>query len=196
MAKTKIVELTTSLFRVQFPHVFEPYTPQKKKNDPNFEPKYELVMLFDKENEKAMAFVTQLKAEAQRIAIAKWGENQPPERRSPFRDADKEGKTYDGYPGHVFIRAATKFKPKIIDLGENPVEMPDQVYAGCWMRARVHAYWYDNESQGISIGLGNLLFDHDDDAFSGGGSNPVEDFADLTTQAAPAAPSDGENMFD
>jgi hypothetical protein len=196
MAKKKIVEFTTAPFRAQFVHVFEPYTPPRKINDPSYLPKYELVMLFSNSDEEAQVFLKTLKTEAGRVAKEFFGDNIPSDLRSPFRDADKEGKTYEGYPGHTFVRAATKFKPLIIDLGQNPIEMPDQIYAGCWLRARVHAYGYDNESQGINIGLGNILFVKDDEAFSGGGSNPVEDFADLTTAAAPAAPSDGENMFD
>jgi hypothetical protein len=196
MAKTKIVEVTTAAVRIQFPHLFDPYTPPKKKNDPSYIPKYECVMLFDKSNETQMASLKVLKGLAEDATNRKWPEGKPEPFRSPFRDADKEKKTYDGYAGHIFVRASTKFEPKIINLNKDRITDPTAIYPGCWIRARVHAWPYDTESDGINIGLGNVLFVKDDEAFSGGGSDPLDDFADLTSDA-PAASGDGDaGMFD
>ncbi len=197
MAKTKskIVEVTTAAVRVQFPHFFDPYTPPKRKNDPTYVPKYEGVLLFDMSNETQMASLKELKGLAADATRRKWGDETPDPLRSPFRDADKEKKTYDGYAGHIFVRVATKFEPKIINLAKERITDPTQIYAGCWIRARVHAWAYDNESDGINIGLGNVLFVKDDEAFSGGGSDPTEDFADFTTDA-PAASDGDAGMFD
>ncbi len=192
--KQKAETIVTCPVRLQFVHLFEPHTPDRRKGDPNFIPKYECVLLFDKSDEKQMASLDTIKALATKTAKAKFGKDTAGI-RSPFRDADEEGKEYDGYPGHIFVRVSTKYKPKIINKAGVRLETPEQVYAGCWCHVNVGAYAYDNESKGVSMNLGNLCFDRDDDAFSGGGTRPEDDFADLTTPVDPAAAGD-DGMFD
>ena len=94
------------------------------------------------------------------------------------------------------MSAKTKFQPQVIDLSGKALEMPDQVYAGCWVRIRASAWTYDKESNGVNISLGNVLFVRDGEAFSGGGSDPTEDFADFTKDAPAATGGDDEGMFD
>jgi hypothetical protein len=192
MAKTKgkkkREEIVTAAVRHQFSSLFAPHTPPDKVNDPTFTPKYEAVLLFNNSNDVDMESLKELKALAAKEAASFFGADwRDMELRSPFRDNDVEKKTYDGYAGHTFVRVSTKFKPTIINLAGKALVMPDDVKSGDWIRCKVHAWGYDKKSDGINIGLGNVLFVKEDVAFSGGGSDAAEDFADFTAEKGEGA---------
>lgn len=92
-----------------------------------------------------------------------------------------EEKTYSGYgPGIIyFTLASTKRRPQILDAERNPITLDnaDEFYAGCFARASVNPYAFQNIGKGIAIGLGNLqkLGDGERlDAFT----NAEDDFGD------------------
>jgi hypothetical protein len=208
MSAAKSDKLTTPIFRVSFPSVFKP----RQAQNPTEEPKYEITMLFPKGTD-----LTPLLKAAVQAAEAKWGSDRrkwpgvlatldPKTYLSPvggqtpwpFRDGDTAA--YDGYAGMISLKATSKTRPGIVAAnGQTLIEDESDFYAGCWARATVVAFAYDNKSKGVSFGLNNLQKIRDDEAFSGRG-NPLADFDavegadDPANYAAPGSAT--SSMFD
>jgi Protein of unknown function (DUF2815) len=188
-APGKGTRLKTPRFRVSFPQVFE------KASYNNGTPRYAVTGLF-----YPLQFTEAEKAQWQAIK-AKLGEvcleffkkdikTMKADRtfKIPFHKGDE--KDYQGYgdPNMVyFTMANSKRKPGILDIKGNPItaDNSEEFYAGCWARASVNPYAFNNIGKGLAIGLGNLQKVKDDDSFEGFtsaeedfGNDPVEGFDD------------------
>jgi hypothetical protein len=155
----KSAKITTPEFRVSFPAVFKP------KAFGEGEPKYSIVMLFDKKK----ADLSALKKAYAEAATAKWGDKSkwPKNLRNPFRDGDEKAET-EGYEGCTFISASSKQRPGLVDQQLNPILTEDAFYGGCYARATLTAFAYDwMGNKGVSFGLQNIQKIRDGEAFSG-----------------------------
>jgi hypothetical protein len=140
------------------------------------------------------ADMTELRAEAKRIAEEKWGKNIPANLILPFADGNTKGKIdgngqfkpYEGYKDTIvmnFKRAATtkngeNTPPTIVAANPKTVlSDPKEVYAGRWARAVVNGFAYEYlGKKGVSFGLNHIqLLDHDTPL---GTSNRPEDLFD------------------
>jgi hypothetical protein len=163
--------LLTPKFRVSFPQVFE------KSSYNNGTLRYSLTGLF---YPKEFSEGDKLKWQAIRAKLAevcqeffKKDIKKMKEDRSfkiPFHKGDE--KTYQGYgdPDMVFFSMAnSKRRPQILDVNGNAItsENAEEFYAGCWARASVNPYAFDNIGKGLAIGLGNIKKLSDDDSFEG-----------------------------
>lgn len=151
--------ILTPPFRVSFPQVFE------AKAYGNQKPKFSVTMLFDSE-----ADLTELKAAARAAAIEKFGEGKTKGLKSPFRDG-KEKEHLDGYgDGITFVRATSEVQPQVLDRSKQEIISQRDFYAGCYARALVVPFGYDNSgNRGVSFGLRGLQKLADGDAFGAGG---------------------------
>lgn len=167
-------KVITPEFRVSFPNVFRP----AKSMQPNSEPKYGLAMLFPKG-----ADLSALKKAAAEAVKEKWGDAPPKNLRSPFRDQGE--KEFEGYEeGAIFISATSKQKPGLVDGGNQDIIDESEFYAGCYARASVRAFAYDQSgNRGVAFGLQNVQKLRDGDPL-GGRSKPQDDFE-------PVAPQEG-----
>lgn len=159
----------TPEFRVSFPAVFKP---KRQKGDATSEPKYGLTMLFPKG-----ADLSKLKAAAQEAVKEKWGDKPPKNLRSPFRDqGDRE---LEGYvEGCVFINASSLQKPGLVDRQRQDIIDETEFYPGCYARATLRAFAYDNNgNKGVAFGLNNVQKLRDGDPL-GGRTRAQDDFAD------------------
>jgi hypothetical protein len=164
MSKDK-ARIMTPAFRVAFPEVF------KAVSYEGGDAKFSITMLFDKAED-----LSALKRIASAAKKEKWGDDPPKNLRSPFRDADEEGKETNGYAGKIFVKASTKFQPGLVDAKRQPIIDETEFYAGCWARATVTAYAYSVKgNHGIAFNLGNVQKLKDDDSFMGGVS-AADDF--------------------
>lgn len=166
----------TTEFRVSFPEVFEPGKPDDRGNR-----KYSITMLFAKDDPQ----VRELRKLAKGAIVAKFGEdkkNWPPVLRAldlgkflsmsgkdgwPFRDGDS--RAYDGYQGMVSVKATTKDKPGLVDQARKPITDPSKFYAGCYARATIHAYFFENKEKGavgVAFGLQNIQMLREGEPFS------------------------------
>lgn len=110
--------------------------------------------------------------------------------KSPFRD-DAEAK---GYPdGSIFINVRSDRAPGIVYSRPGPDGKPalmpadkiaEEMYAGCFVRASLAAFAYDNESKGVSFALNNIQKIGDGERIDGRVRAENEFEADLN--AAPA----------
>ena len=161
--------IMTPEFRVSFPAVFKP---KRQKGDDTSEPKYGLTMLFPKG-----ADLSKLKAAAQEAVKEKWGDKPPKSLRSPFRDQGE--KEYEGYvEGAVFVSASSKQKPGLVDRQRQDIIDETEFYPGCYARATLRAFAYDNNgNKGVAFGLNNVQKLRDGDPL-GGRTRAQDDFAD------------------
>lgn len=153
----------TPEFRVSYPYLFQPQQPMA--NSASKDPKYSVVMLFPKG-----ADLSKLKAAAEAAGAEKWGADKtkwPKGLRSPFRDqGEKESEGY--VAGAIFVTATSKQKPGIVNAGVQPIIDSSEVYAGCYGRATVRAYAYDNAgNRGVAFGLQNFQKTRDGESLSG-----------------------------
>lgn len=165
--KKQSIRVVTPHFRVSFPHLDKPHSGFK-----NQEPVYSLQMLFPKGTD-----LTEMKKAVHQAKVNKWGPNKdkwPKNLRSPFKDGNE--KNLENYVDMTVIEARTKLKPGIVDRDLNEIMDAKEVYAGCWGRATLTCYAYDNAgNRGVSFGLQNVQKVKDDKAFSGK-KNAKDDF--------------------
>jgi hypothetical protein len=190
---SKKTVILTPRFRVAFPHVFRP--------NPfgGGEPKYRLTMVFPKGTD-----LSALKAAAKAAAEEKWGANIPKGLRSPFRDGAEKAHVEGFGPDVIFISASSMQKPGLVDRVAGPdgkpvpIEAETDFYGGCFARATLTAFAYDNSgNKGVSFGLQNIQKLADGPSFTGR-RKPEEDFDCPAEEGAPAAPAatGGDPLFD
>ncbi len=185
-----MANVMTPEFRVSFPNVFKP-----KMNDLSKVEEYSLVALFPKG-----ADLTKLKLEAQAAITKKWGEDKtkwPANLRTPFRDQSeraKDGKLPLGYEeGAIYLNLKAKQRPGIVDDKVQDIIDEREFYAGCWARATLNAYAYDQKgNRGVSFGLGNIQKLRDGEPL-GGRTRPEDDFAPV--EGAGSASKNATDLF-
>jgi len=186
MAELK--KVTTPIFRVSFPNIF---TPTSFDGGPA---KYGVSMLFEpakfsEADKKAWAAMKALADEVSKNAFKKALKDLPDNFKKAFRRGEeKEG--LDGYgPGIIFVNATSKMKPGLIDKDKTIITDQESFYAGCYARATVVCFSFDNKGKGIAFGLNNLQKVRDGEAFSGR-TDASEDFDDDLEAGASTAEDD------
>lgn len=151
--------IITPLARLSYPAIFKPAKPFQDGG----KEKYQCELIFP-----AGTDISELKKIATKCARDKWGENMPKKLRSPFRSGTEDRETEE-YQGAIFICPRSVDKPGVV-VGPNrePCLDESEVYGGCWVRASVTAFAYDQDmSKGIAFALNNIWKVRDDESFSG-----------------------------
>jgi hypothetical protein len=149
------MKFITPVFRVSFPNVFNP-------SDYDGKIRYQLTMLFEPDD-----------VEDLRKAIDVW----PKSIRHPLIDGDTKPDL--GYEGLIFCRTKSTRKPGVVDANRDPILDPSDFYSGCYARASVNIYAYNNQSKGIALGLNNLMKTDDGEPLGSVQSKAEDDFADF-----------------
>jgi hypothetical protein len=153
-----IVKLITPKARASFPNLFAP-----KAFAPGMEAKYSLTLLIPKS-----ADISALREATTQVAKEKWGSKMPKKLKSPLRDGDSDESARPEMAGHWFIRATAKTKPGLVDKDLQAIIDPEDFYAGCWCRASLIPFAYDQAgNQGVSFALLNVQKLKDDEPFTG-----------------------------
>lgn len=172
-SKTKVdkekQKIVTPEFRVSYPHVFKTNSIKGSK------PKYSVTMLFKKSSD-----LSTIKEAIKNAKIAKYGPNKsdwPEDLETPVLDGDsKKYADKEGYKGHWAIKASTgeDQKPGVYgpDAGPDgkvqPITDPSEFYPGCYAKAYVYAYVWDNEfGQGVGFILDHVQKIKDGKSFGG-----------------------------
>jgi hypothetical protein len=180
---------TTPEFRVSFPAIFEP-----KLNTLSNKEEYSIQMIFDK-----TADLSQLKKMAKDCVVAKWGSKIPEKLRSPFRDGDEYNDTAENQraelEGKIFINAKSKQRPGLVDGSLQPILDPSEFYGGCYARATVRAYAYDQKgNRGVAFGLLNVQKLRDGEPFSGK-MKAEDDFSPITPEEVDSKAENAADIF-
>lgn len=185
-------KVTTPVFRVGFPNIWEP-----KKNQSGQE-KYGLSMMFPKQGFQNPAWLNEILKEVQEQVQQQVfrGQAIPPHARlNPLKDGDVPntmGKVH--FQGYYVVNAGSNFQPGVVDNLIDPqtgkplvITDKNQFYAGCYARATVHAFWYNsNGNMGIGISLNNVQKIKDGDRL-GGGSQAEDEFGEYGDYSDPSA---------
>lgn len=158
--------VVTPEFRVSYPHVFKPQGMQGK---PNAAKKYSITMLFAKD-----ADLTAVKAAMKQAKIQAFGEDSakwPKGLESPVSDGDSpKNADKEGYAGHWVIKASSSEdqRPTVVDQNVEPILNQGDFYPGCFARASVLAYIWDNEfGKGVGFILDHVQKMRDGQSFAG-----------------------------
>lgn len=149
----------TPVFRVSFPHLF------KAQAMDGGEPKFSVSAVwtpskFSDRDKKLWAEIkAALNEKSQEMFKKPWKELPANIKRGLRSGAEKAD--LEGYgEGTVFANLSTKMRPGVINLKKEKVGPEegneDEMYPGCYARATVTVYGYDNKGKGVSLGLMNL----------------------------------------
>lgn len=96
----------------------------------------------------------------------------------PIRDGDVERPNDAVFAGSYFINATSMYKPGLIDANKNIIVDTNDFYSGCYGRASIVFYAYNNKGNtGIACSLRNLQKFEDGEKL-GGVASAFEDFSD------------------
>lgn len=185
--------VVTGEFRVSYPHVFKPQGMQGKKDAAK---KYSITMLFPKN-----ADLSGIKNAMKQAKIQKFGadpKNWPKGLESPVTDGDSpKNADKEGYAGHWAIKASSSEdqKPTVVDQNVEPILNQGDFYPGCFARASILAYIWDNEfGKGVGFILDHVQKMREGKSFAGKptaaevfspvstGEEESEDFADAADE--------------
>lgn len=160
--------LLTPVFRVSFPDLFTPVA--FSEGQPK---KYSVTAIIPKKLSGPEAqLLKAMRSAAENACIEKFGEDEYKRLRKhnklkwPIHDGEEQD--LDGYgPDVIYIRLSSQMAPGVIGRRKEALK-EDDVYAGCYARARVTVYAYDNISKGVAFGLGNLQKVGEGEAFGSG----------------------------
>ena len=179
MAELK--KVVTPVFRLSFPHLFVPQTFQQGS-----EPKFGLSAVWtqskfsDADKKRWKAMVALLNEES----VAKFKvkvKDLPANVKRGVRDGDEKS-DLEGYgEGTKFANITSKMRPGVVDKSKQPIGPEhgnaDEIYPGCYCRATVTAYSYDNKGKGVALGLQNVQKIADGDRLDSR-TDAAEDFED------------------
>ena len=143
--------------------------------------KFSICLLIKKSDTKTLDAVQDAIDAAIEDGIAsKWGGKTPKNLHLPLRDGDAErADEAPEYEGMMFLNANSTSKPGIVDEDCNDILDPDEVYSGCWGRASINFFAYDNHgNRGIGVGLNNVQKLKDDERLGGARVSAESDFGD------------------
>lgn len=179
MNNTKVV---TGKVRFSFANAFEPRAFGEGQTA-----KYSIMLLIPKSD---IGTVDRCKkaidAAAQKGLSTKFGGKLPPVLKTTLKDADKDADQdgelfkdkWDYTEGHYIINVSSKNQPQVVDANLNPIINPVEFYSGCYGRASINFFAYNNNgNKGISAGLNNLQKLEDGESL-GNFSSAEQDFGD------------------
>ena len=155
--------------RLSFPALFTPTAFQGEG-----EKKFEATFLV----EKGSANHKMLEAEIEKLLTDDLKGIKLPSDKICLKDGDE--KAYDGYEGHMFIKAASKKRVSVVDQDKTPLTEDDEkIYGGCYVNAIIDL-WAQNNQYGkrINAGLRGVQFDSHGDSFSGSSAARDDEFVD------------------
>jgi hypothetical protein len=178
------LRMTTGKVRLSFPFLFKP---RRREGQ---DPKYSVMLLIDKGDEKTIKTLRRLEAKCLKDNAAslfgiKSGEPKLGQRGlapSIIKDGDEDG-TAEDYPEragcyYMTVNATEDFPPKIVDRNVEPIIDQSEVYSGVHARVSLQAFAYKrDEKKGISFGLGNVqVYTGEGESLGGGGRKAEDDF--------------------
>ena len=182
MAEMNNTKVVTGKVRFSFVNVFEARAFGEGQT-----PKYSVMLLIPKSDVGTIARIKKaIDAAAQKGLSTKFGGKLPAVLKTTLKDADKDtdqdgeifADKWDYTAGHYIINVSSKIQPQIVDADRNPIINPVEFYSGCYGRASINFFAYNNNgNKGISAGLNHLQKLEDGESL-GSFTTAEQDFAD------------------
>lgn len=165
--------------RIAFPNIWEP-----KSFNGAGEPRCSASIIMDPVGQKSE--VDKVVAAIQAVATEKWGAKAADVVKALKAKGDiclHPGETkseYDGFDGMVYVSAANKARPAVVDRDKTPLTQQDgRPYSGCYCDFSIDIWPQDNQyGKRVNAKLLAIRFYEDGPAFSGGTSYSDSDFED------------------
>lgn len=172
--------------RLSYPNLFHPRSFRGGK------PMYEAVIIFPLGTN-----LDELKKVYRQCAMEAFDGKKPPGFLSPFKVSEQKG-----MEGCQFIRVKTAQPPGLVGPDKKEITNPRDLFPGCYVRASVNAFSYNNMgNKGVSFGLNNLQktggLKEGDEPF-GSWSTAEQDFDEVEQLESDdkVAPGNTENIFE
>ncbi|MBU2249360.1 MAG: DUF2815 family protein [Gammaproteobacteria bacterium] len=189
--------MITTNVRFSYLNAFEP------KENPSGKLKYSVSILIPKSDEAGIKAIHAAINHAVQKGIDdnKFTKAQVPGLRLPLRDGDEEheaGNRGPEYQGHFFMNASSDSKPGVVkaqkDSAPVPIFDPDEFFSGCYGRADVNFFPYNQAgNRGVGVGLNNLMLVKEGERLDG--RMKAEDaFADYTDEGVETVAAE-ESIF-
>lgn len=146
------MSVTTGVARASYAHVYQPVTPQG-----GGDPKYQITLLIPKSDTHTLNSLTAEIEQVKQSNAQQFG-GQTAGLKIPLYDGDgampNGGAWGEECHGHMVLRASSKDQPTIVDTSVQPLLSLNAVYSGCYVRASVNFYAYNQPmNKGIGCGL-------------------------------------------
>lgn len=151
-----MAKLKTPVFRVSFPKVFE------AESFNGGAPKFSVAAVWDPSKftaaeKKLWQAIIDMCDEVSMERFKKKMADLPGNFKKAIRDGAEKADLAGYGEGLLFANLSSKMKPGIIDVDRQPLLDPNDFYPGCYARATVSAYSYDQGGgKGVALGLQNL----------------------------------------
>ena len=168
MAENVSTKVITGKVRFSYAHVFEPVAMAESQDA-----KYQVSILIPKSDLKTLEKIEKAIEAAKVVGKDKISKNGKimPGLKMPLRDGDEDRPDNPEYADCMFINCSSKIKPGIVDKDLNPIMSQDEFYSGCYGRASINFYAFNNAgNRGIACGLNNLQKLADGEPLAGGAS--------------------------
>ncbi len=173
--------------RLAFPNLFEPRAAQGNQGEGKS--KFGAALLFPLGADMTLFSQTWTKAAKEAFPKHWDASGNPVGLHIPFHDQREKAfgaKPLAGYtPGAITFNVTSNFKPQVVDVQMNPIVDEARVYPGVWAFVSMNVYKYGppQPKTGIAFGLQSIMIIADDQKLGGGGSDPRQDFANITMTA-------------
>lgn len=172
MTKTnQTTKVITGKVRLSYVHLFKPVAISDGQD-----PKYSVCLLIPKSDKAALKKINAAVEAAKQAGMSLWGGKIPASLKLPLRDGDVERPDQAEYENCYFINASSRTAPGVVDKNVQPILDSTEVYSGCYGRASVNFYPYNQAgNRGVACGLNNIQKIADGD-YLGGRSRAEDDF--------------------
>ena len=184
-------KIITPKFRVNWPSITKP-----KLNELSGKEEYSLIAIFEPGTD-----LKPLQKAVEEAIMDKWGKDKtkwPKNMRLPFRKGEEAKKeSEDGmsyYPAGysekvVWIRLKSVQRPGLVGPDMQDIIDDSEFYSGCYARASVNAYAYDQAgNRGVAFGLNNIQKLAEGEPLSGR-PKPQDEFSAVETDTGDTASS-------
>ena len=171
--------MISPLMRISYPNLFE------AKPNPSGALKFSCSLLIPKADVEGVKILRAAIEKAKAIGKEKiWKGKVPRFRYDPLRDGDEElasgDKTDKVYKGMYFLNSSSNDAPGVVGPDAKPLMDHKAIFAGCWVRADINPFPYDNSgNKGVGWGLNNVMLVKEDERLDGR-QNAEDAFADFT----------------
>jgi len=166
-------KIVLSTHRVSYLHLLAP----AKFGDDETSAKYSATFLIPKDHpdvKRIQKKIEEIYAENKESLFAGTSLKSP-RFHNPLRDGDEwidEHPESEEYEGCYFLKASSKSQPVVYDTDKNEILDLEDVYSGCYCRAVIKGWPFNNKAKGISFYLNSLQFIRDGERLGGYEASP------------------------
>ena len=150
MSEVKTKNVITPVCRASYAHVWE------KSEMPNGDWKYSISLIIPKDDPD----IPKIKACIEQAGINKFGSDKtkwPKPFWNPLRDGDEE-RVEKAYANSYFLSPKSDRTVGVVGPDAKPIMDQDEFYSGCYCRASINYYGFDNAGKkGVGVGLNNVM---------------------------------------